>query len=96
MTLAIEHDVLITDGDREGTVLHQVEVLASQRRNDQAQRLRQYDQAQHQSTREAERGAGFPLAARDALDAAAHDFGDVGAGVDRQAGQQRGVFGADG
>ena len=85
VVLAIETMSWIADRHRERAVLGQVQVLAGQRRNDHAQRLRQHDLAQHDAAAEAERVRRLPLAARHGLDAGADDLGDVGGGVDAPA-----------
>ena len=82
----------IADGDRERGVLGQVEILAGQRRNDDAHRLRHDDKAQHRARPQAERLRGFGLAVRHRQHAGAHHFGDEGRGIERQRQQERGEF----
>ena len=78
------------DGHRQRRVLGQVEVLAGQRRDDHPERLRQQDQPHHQRLAQAEREARLGLAMGDGEDAAAHDLGDVGAGVEHEPDEQGG------
>src|SRR5207248_8982007 len=73
-------------------VLRQVEILVGWRRDDDAQRLRQDDEAQRQSSPQPERGGGLALTARDGEQAGAHDFRDEGGGIGRQRDEKRDKF----
>ena len=89
------HQIGVADRHRERRVLGQVEVLAGDRRDDHAQRLRQQHQAHLHAARQPQRGARFVLTEGHRLDAAAHDLGDVRRGVDGQADQHRQVLRRD-
>ena len=69
-------EIGIADRHRQRGVLGEVEILAGQRRDDDAHRLRDDDEPQRLPLAQAERGCGLLLAARHADDAAAHDLGD--------------------
>ena len=56
------HKIGIADGHRQRRVLGDVEVLARQRRDDDAHRLRDDDQPQRLAGRKSERGGGLGLA----------------------------------
>ena len=89
------HEVGIADGDGERGVLDQVEILVGQRRDDDAHRLRDDDEAQRLPGRKPERARRLGLALRDREDAAPHDLGDEGRGIERQAEDQRREFRRD-
>ena len=59
------HEVRIADGDRKRRVLGQVEILAGQRRDDDAHRLRDHHEAQGLPGPQAERIGGLGLAPGD-------------------------------
>ena len=75
--------------------LVEVQVLAGQRRNDDARGLRNDDEAQHLAVGEADGAGRLLLALGHAQDAGAHDLGDEAGGVDRQPQQQRHELGLD-
>ena len=89
------HQIGIGDGDGERRILGEAEILAGERRHDQAQRLRQHDQAQGEFRLQPERTRGFGLAAGHALNARAHDLGDIGGFVQRERQHQRDQLGED-
>ena len=70
-------------------VFEQGDEIVGDRRNDDAQGLRQDDSADGQGGRHAQRQGGFHLAARNGLQAGAIDFRFVGRVVDRQSGDGR-------
>src|SRR5882757_1261664 len=70
------------DGGQRG-VLDELDQEADGRRNGEPQRLRHDYVAQLLGEAETQRGAGFPLGARDRLQAAAPDLAQKGAGIDR-------------
>ena len=76
----------VADGHRKRGVLRQVQVLRGERGDHHPQGLRQHHQPQAAAAgwRLRARG-GFVLALGYGQDAAAHDLGDEGGGVDRQA-----------
>src|SRR5262249_28974443 len=69
------------DGNGERAVLDQIEILAGERRHDNADRLRNDNEAQHLRAREAERARCFELTATHRLDAATHDLANIGSGI---------------
>ena len=86
-------EIGIADGHRQRAVLGQVEVLAGERRYDDAQGLRQRDVAQDHAFLEPERARRLDLPLRHGQDAGAYDLADEGRGVDGQAEQHGDEFG---
>src|SRR6202011_745692 len=82
----------VADRHRQRAFLGQAQIRAGHWRNNDAQRLRQYDQARSMSRLEAQRHRGLALAPADREDAGANDFGDKGPRVDDEAEQQSGEF----
>ncbi len=70
--------------------------MVGQRRDDHAQRLRNDDEALHLPGAQPQRRGSLLLPARYRLDAAAHDLGDEGCGIERQPGEQRHELRLDG
>ena len=93
VVLAIETMSWIADGDGQRTVLGEVQILAGHRRNDDAQRLRQHDLAQHLAACSPSARAASHCPCGNRLDAGADDLGDVGGGVEHEADQHCAVFG---
>ena len=86
----ILEDLGIGDGGAERGALDDVEVLAGQLRDHDAQRLRQHHQEQHGQRGETERAGGvqcWPFGT--ASMALQHDLGDEGRGIDREPGPER-------
>ena len=88
-------EVRVADRHRERAVLGQVQVLVGERRDHDPHRLRDHDQPQRPRPAQAERAGGLPLALADREDARAHDLGDVGGGVDREAQRERHELGLE-
>ena len=85
--------IRIADGDRERGVLGQVEILVGQRRDDDAQRLRQDHEAQHLAARGSpSASAASRLPARHREDAGTDDLSDEGGSIGRERDQQRQEF----
>ena len=89
------HQVRITDRHREGRVLGEVEILAGQRRNDHAHRLRDHHEPQGLAGRQAEGRGRFRLPLRDREDARPHHFGDEGCRVGDEPEQEGDEFRED-
>ena len=90
-----EEQVEVGDAGGEARVLADVEVLVGDRGDHLAQRLGEDHQRQPLVGGQPDRAGRLGLAARQRLNAAAHDLGDERRGVDRQPQQQRGEFGED-
>ena len=82
------------DGDQGGELQHADELVAD-RRDDDAQRLGEDDEAHGLHLREAEGVGGVALAGSDGADAGAHDFRHVGALVEAEGEDGAGVAGED-
>ena len=82
-------DVHVAHGDGQRAVFGEVEKLRDQRRDDDPQRLRQDHEVHRGAGANAERVGGLGLALADRENAAAHDLGDEGAGVERERQPQR-------
>ena len=74
------------DDRREGRVLHHVDGIGRDRRNDDLQRLRQDDVAHQPPGAQADRVGGLELALGHSLDAGAEDLGRIGSGNEAQRG----------
>lgn len=84
----------VADGGAERGVLGQIEVLAGQRRNDDAQCLRHDDEPQPISLLDAERLRGLCLSVAHRPDARPHGLSDEGRRVDAQPEDQGDQFAA--
>ena len=67
----------------------EVQVLAGQRRNDDAHRLREDHEPEHLALGQAERARRLELPAAHRLDPAAHHLADEGRGVQHEPGEER-------
>ncbi len=78
----------VRHGDHGGErrVLHHVDAVVGQRRNDDADRLRQDHIDHHVLVRQAERGGCLELTMRNGLDARPENLGRIGGGDKRQSG----------
>ena len=70
------HEIGIADEDGERGILDDVEILARQRRRDEAHRLRDDDEPHRQAAMQTQRARGLALAVRHRQHAGANDLGD--------------------
>ena len=87
-----ERELVVAHDRPEGAVLREVQVLVAERRDRDAERLRQDHEPQPLRRRQPERRGGFGLPAVHGLDRPAHDLGDVARGVDHEREQDREVL----
>ena len=78
----------IADGNGQGGVFGQIQVLAGEGRDDDAQSLGEDDESQGLRRCKPQRGGGLPLALGNGLDPSAHNFGDEGGSINDKSGEQ--------